>query len=110
MARDSDRWVTPGVVVAGLLVAGALALATIGGATYLVAVGRDPGPMLQAVGAVVTAVSSLSAVALQLASRATVAKVERNTQALAPGGTPLRPEALTEPLYGRHGRPGVPRA
>lgn len=104
MARNSDRWVTPGVIVAALVVCGVVALAIIGGATWLVSIGLDPAPMLTAVGAIVTALTSLSAVALQLANRATTAKIERNTGVLAPGGVP----DATAPLYGRHGRPGPP--
>lgn len=104
MARDSDRWVTPGVVATGLIVAGLVVLGILGCVAWLVSIGRDPAPVLQAVGASVTAVSSLGAVALQLANRATVAKVERNTGALAYGAR----EPDTGRL-GRHsGRPPVP--
>lgn len=106
MARQSDRWVTPGVIITGLLVATVVVLAIIGAITYLAAIGRDPGPMLDLVTKVVTAVGSLGALGLQLANRATVTKVERNTAPLAPGGVPL---AATDRLYGGHSRPPVPR-
>lgn len=82
-ARDSDRWVTPTVVVAGLMVAGVIVLATIGAVTYLSAIGRDPDPMLKLVAQVATAVGSLGTLLLQVTGRQTVAKVERNTGVLA---------------------------
>jgi hypothetical protein len=109
VARQSDRWVTPGVVIVALLGLLTLALATIGGVAWLVAIGRDPAPLLQGLGAVVASLSSLGALGLQLANRSTVTKVERNTSGLAPGGVPVRFDA-TEPIRGLHGRPRVPRA
>jgi hypothetical protein len=81
--RASDRWITPGVVVAFLLVAGALTLATIAAVTYLTARGVDPDPMLRLAAQAVTAVGSLGTLALQLVNRATVTKVERHTGVLA---------------------------
>lgn len=106
MARNTDRWVTPAVVIVGLLVGGVIVLGALAAVTWLTAQGRDPGPMLDLVTKVTTAVGSLGALALQLANRATVTKVERNTSPLAPGGVPLvvDPPMVTEPLYGRHGR------
>ena len=107
MARSSDRWVTPAVVIVALLALLVLALATIAGVAWLVAIGRDPAPLLQGLGAVVAALSSLGALGLQLANRSTVTKVERNTSGLAPGGVPVRFDA-TEPIRGLHARPRVP--
>jgi hypothetical protein len=57
--RDSDRWVTPRVVVAGLAGLVVVVVAAIAAVTYL---------------------SGLASLALQLAQRRTVAKVERNTR------------------------------
>lgn len=107
MARNTDRWVTPGVVVTGLLVGGVIVLATVAAITWLTYLGRDPAPMLDLAAKVVTAIGSLGALVLQLANRATVAKVERNTGALATGALD-RLEPPTDRL-GRHGSlPPVP--
>lgn len=79
--RDTDRWVTPRVVVWGLLAGTLVILAAIGSVTYLTAIGKDPSPMLDVVSQVGTAVAALGALAVQLANRATVTKVERNSDA-----------------------------
>ena len=107
MARNTDRWVTPGVIITGLLGLVCLALGVVGGVVWLVAIGRDPAPVLNSLGAVVAALSSLGALGLQLANRSTVTKVERNTSGLAPGGFPVVFDA-TEPIVGLHGRPRRP--
>lgn len=77
--RATDRWVTPGVVCMFLFVVLVLVLATIAAVTYLQALGRDPEPMLKLVGQAVTAAGALGGFVLQLLGRATVTKVERNT-------------------------------
>jgi hypothetical protein len=77
--RQSDRWVTPGVVITGLLVAGAVAIATVAAMAWLTAQGADPGPLVDLAAKVVTGLSALGGLLLQLAQRNTVAKVERNT-------------------------------
>lgn len=104
--RDSDRWLTPRTVAVGLVVAGVLVLATIGAVTYLTAIGRDPNPMLKLVGQLVTAVGSLGAFVVTLASRQTVAKVERNQAAVV--------QAVEEAARPRHAAPdtapGLPAA
>lgn len=82
-ARSSDRWVTPGVIVAGILTAGVVVLGIGAGVVYLTANGRDPDPILRLVAQIVTAVGSLGTLLLQLANRQTVAKTERNTGLLA---------------------------
>jgi hypothetical protein len=76
--RDSDRWVTPRVVVAGL--AGLVVVAAIAAVTYLSAIHVDPAPMLKLAGVLAGGLSGLASLALQLAQRRTVAKVERNTR------------------------------
>jgi hypothetical protein len=81
--RDSDRLVTPRVIVVFLLVGAALVLATIGAVTYLSAIGRDPDPMLKLVAQAVTAVGSLGTLLLTLTGRQGIAKVERNTGLIA---------------------------
>jgi hypothetical protein len=79
----SDRWITPGVVISGLVTAGVLVLATIASVTYLTDRGLDAEPMLKLVGVAMTAASSLGSLLLQLANRRTVTKTERNTGVLA---------------------------
>lgn len=79
MRRDSDRWVTPGVVVAGLVVGGAVVLAITAGVVFLAYAGRDPDPVLQLLTQVVAAVSALASLVLQLVGRRTATKTERNT-------------------------------
>jgi hypothetical protein len=75
----SDRWVTPGVVITGLVGAVLLVALTIGAVTYLQSIGRDPEPMLKLAGLAVTGAASVGNFLLTLASRRTMAKVERNT-------------------------------
>lgn len=77
--RNSDRWVTPGVVMVGLLTVAVVVLGITAAIAWLAARGVDPQPVLQLVGVIVTAVSSVSAFVLQLVNRRSVAKVERNT-------------------------------
>lgn len=77
--RDSDRWITPRVVVAGMLVLGALVALLIVAVGYLSVRGVDPAPMVKTVGALVAGASSLVTLLVQLATRSTVAKTERNT-------------------------------
>lgn len=81
--RQTDRYLTPAVVVTLLLVAGAVVLGTVGCVAWLTSLGRDPDPMLKLVGAWVAAGSSTITLVLQIANRATVAKTERNTGTLA---------------------------
>lgn len=83
MTRESDRWVTPAVVVAGIVAAVVVVLAVGGGVVYLTAIGRDPGPLVQLVASLVAAVGANLAVVLQLVGRKTAAKTERNTGVLA---------------------------
>ena len=87
--RNSDRLVTPAVVITMLVIAGLLVAGTIGSVTYLTARGLDPEPMFKLVGIAVTGLASLGTFVLQVANRATLAKTERNTAALAPGGEPV---------------------
>lgn len=81
--RRSDRWITPGVIIAGLIVAGLVTMTVAAGVTYLTARGIDPDPMLRLVAQVTTAVGSIGTLVLQLVGRSTVAKTERNTGVLA---------------------------
>lgn len=129
--RQSDRWVTPGVVCVGILTLGALLALVVAAVTLLTVRGYDPGPVVHlavqatgAAGAVLTAV-------LQLASRRTTTKVERNTGVLgrdvadalseleesrgrhapaqAEGPAPVSPRAQSRPSHsasGGHGPEG----
>lgn len=103
--RQSDRWVTPNVVVAGIVMGGLVVLALAAGLVYLAAIGRDPEPVLSMLAQVIAATTGPASLLLQLANRATTAKTERNTGALlqAQAAAPTTPPA-TEP-YGRRTAP-----
>lgn len=81
--RQSDRWITPGVIVAAILVAGLVVLGVTAGLVYLTAEGKDPDPVLRLVAQVVTAIGSLGSLVVTLATRTTTTKTERNTGVLA---------------------------
>ncbi len=110
MARDSDRWATPATIMGVVRWASLLVLATLGAVTWLVSIGRDPAPVLEAIGAVVTAAAALGGLVLQFANRATTTKIERNTSSLAPGGVPavVALEVPTDSIGRRGARPPVP--
>lgn len=82
MIRKSDRWVTPGVIIAALITSGLVLAAIVAAVAYLAARGVNPDPMIRLVSEVATATSALGALILQLVGRITVTKVERNTGAL----------------------------
>jgi hypothetical protein len=79
MARNSDRWVTPGVVMVFLVVAGLVITAVFGAVTYLTVRGYDPAPVVDLVATLVAAVGSIGTLVATLLQRKTTAKVERNT-------------------------------
>jgi hypothetical protein len=81
--RNSDRWITPGVIITGLLVAGLCVLATIAAVAWLTREGMDPQPLLQLVGTAIAALASAGGFVVQLLNRASVTKTERNTGVLA---------------------------
>lgn len=81
--RASDRWVTPGVVIAALFLVALLVLATIAAVTLLQLRGYDPEPMLKLAGMAVAAGSSVAGLFLQLIRRSTDTKLERNTNIAA---------------------------
>lgn len=80
--RSTDRWITPGVVIVGLLVAGALVALLIAAVAWLTVQGLDPDPMLKLIAAAVAAIGTLGNLGLNLATRASVGKTERNTGVL----------------------------
>lgn len=83
--RASDRLITPGVVIAFLIVGGLVAGGTIGGVTYLAGQGQDPEPLVRLVLAIVGALGGLGTFVMQLADRAQKGRIERNTGELAAG-------------------------
>lgn len=113
--RETDRWVTPRVIVVLLVVGCVIVLGAMGSVTFLAAIGVDPSPMLDVVSKVGTLVASLAALLVQLANRRTVAKVERNTgttpsaddvaDAVADRLGPPPEYPPTGPLYGLHAAP-----
>jgi len=81
--RKSDRYVTPGVIMVALFIAGFLLAVVAGSVAYLTARGIDPDPMIKLVTTVGGALFSLGTFVLQLVNRPTAAKTERNTGVLA---------------------------
>ncbi len=80
--RQSDRWVTPGVVITALFLATTVVLALVGVTAYLAANGVDAAPVMDVVTGSVAAAGTLVTLALTLANRATAAKTERNVSGL----------------------------
>jgi hypothetical protein len=81
--RASDRYVTPGVIMVALFVAGVVLVVVAGSVAYLTSRGIDPDPMLKLVATVGGGLFSLGTFILQLVNRPTQAKTERNTGVLA---------------------------
>jgi hypothetical protein len=77
--RKSDRWITPGVIIAFVIVAGIVACVLAASVAYLTARGIDPDPMIKLVTTTLAALGSLATFVMQLVNRSTTAKVERNT-------------------------------
>jgi hypothetical protein len=99
--RASDRWITPGVVMVALLVAGGLVALLIAVVGYLTVRGYDPAPLLDLTAKIVTAVGSFGTLLLTLASRRTTTKVERNTGVQASELAVLKEEvgAIADKVY-----------
>jgi hypothetical protein len=99
--RASDRWITPGVVMVALLVAGGLVALLIAVVGYLTVRGYDPAPLLDLTAKIVTAVGSFGTLLLTLASRRTTTKVERNTGVQASELAELKTEvgAIADKVY-----------
>lgn len=100
----SDRWITPGVLVTGILTAGVVVLGTIAAVAWLTERGLDPDPMLKLVGIAVTAAGSLGSFVLQLVNRRSVTKTERNTGLLASAVYDVA-DAMPRPVVPRHAYP-----
>jgi hypothetical protein len=82
--RDTDRWITPRVVVALILAAVVVVLAALASVTYLAARGIDPAPTLKLAGGIGTGVLTAINTLLTLSQRRTTTKVERNTGKVVP--------------------------
>jgi hypothetical protein len=79
----SDRWLTPGVIIAAIIVGGLIVAVVAASVAYLTAQGIDPSPMVKLVATAGTGLAALLNVALTIASRTTQTKTERNTGVLA---------------------------
>ena len=77
--RDTDRWITPRVVLALIAAAVVVVLASLASVTYLAARGIDPAPTLKLAGGIATAALTTINTLLSLSQRRTTTKVERNT-------------------------------
>jgi len=108
--RNSDRWVTPGVVVAAILTLGVVVLGIAAGLVFLASRGVDPDPVLRFVVECTGTLGVLANVGLSLAGRQTVAKTERNTGVLAGEVATVRQDVayVAEVVEdsGRHHLPG----
>lgn len=81
--RRSDRWLTPAVVIVGII-AGALVVVIVAVlVAYMVARGIDPGPVVQLAGTAGTGLAALAGVVLQLVSRRSQTNTERAAGVLA---------------------------
>ena len=83
--RNSDRWVTPGVIVALIVGAVFVVCAITGAITYLASIGVDPDPILQSISSYTTAIAAVTGLLLQLWNRATQTKVETHAGTAASG-------------------------
>jgi hypothetical protein len=79
MARRSDRWITPPVVVGMLFCGTVVILAVIASVTFLTWRGLDPDPMIRLTAQVGAAVFSAGTFIQGLAQRRTTTNVERKT-------------------------------
>jgi hypothetical protein len=90
--RKSDRWITPAVIIAFVIVGGVVACVLAASVAYLTARGIDPDPMIKLVTTTLAALGSLATFVMQLVNRSTTAKVERNTGTL--------PDVITDAVTG----------
>lgn len=107
MARSSDRWATPAVIIWGMAFATLILCVIVAAVAFLTWQGFDPAPVVQLVANLVAALTGTGVLGLQLAQRATTTRVERKVGRLVPGEDPEPP---TSPVYGRPGaRPRRPQ-
>lgn len=82
--RASDRYITPGVVMVGLVMGTVVVLSIVAVTGYLTARGYDPAPIVTLTANLIGAVGGLGTLVVQLVTRKTTARIERNT-GLLPG-------------------------
>ena len=106
----SDRWVTPGVVIVGIIVLGGVLALTITATAYLSLRRIDPDPMIRLVMDVAGNASAFLVLLLTLVKRKTETKVERNTGTLGAELADVRAElaAITDALYAPTPEPAEP--
>ena len=107
MARRSDRFVTPGVFGAGLLVSGVIVLAVVAAVTFLTYRGLDPDPMLRLVANVVAALGTVGTFANTLVNRRTTTNVEQKTGVLTSAVVEVLEQLDAQATAGRHAPPTV---
>jgi hypothetical protein len=96
------------VIISLIFVGGGLVALLLAAVAYLTARGIDPAPMVTTVGVLVAAAGTLGNLVLQLASRSTTTKVERNTGVLASAVYDVAdamPRPVAAPPRPRHGYP-----
>jgi len=109
--RASDRYITPGVVMVGLVMGTVIVLSIVGVVGYLTARGYDPAPIVTLTANLVGAAGGLGTLIVQLVTRKTQARIEKNT-----GTLPARVEevadkveqALWVDVHGTQQLPAVP--
>lgn len=84
MQRQTDRLLTPAVVMVALVLGAALVVVVIAAVTFLAARGYDPKPVVTLATAAGGAAVALVNLLVNLGARAGVAKVERTTGADLP--------------------------
>jgi phosphotransferase system glucose/maltose/N-acetylglucosamine-specific IIC component len=85
VSYKSDRWLTPGVIIAAIVVSGLILAVVAASVAYLTAQGLDPSPMLKLVTTAGTGLLALLNIVLTISGRTTATKTERNTGILAAG-------------------------
>lgn len=77
--RASDRYVTPGVVMVALVMGTVVVLSIVAVTGYLTARGYDPAPIVTLTANLLGAVGGLGTLVVQLVTRKTTTRIERNT-------------------------------
>lgn len=77
--RASDRYITPGVVMVGLVMGTVIVLSIVAVTGYLTARGYDPAPIVTLTANLLGAVGGLGTLVVQLVTRKTTARIEKHT-------------------------------
>lgn len=104
--RASDRWLTPGVVCVLILVGGGLVALVVVLAALLTVRGYDPAPIVQLTGSLAGSAFAFGTFIVQLVTRKTTTKVEREAGRLASGVYGVLDEL--DATRGRHTTPPLP--